>query len=164
MGQPAEANLTPELARDLCQRVGGTAVLEGSIAQIGAQYLLTLKAVNCSNGELLASTEAEASDKSHILDALGKAASEIRNKLGESLSTVQKFDTPLQQATTPSLEALKAFSSGFQIHITAGDAAAIPFYKQAFELDPNFALAYAWMGISFNDMGELSMDVESTRK
>ena len=81
-----------------------------------------------------------------MLDALGKTASEIRNKLGESLSTVQKFDTPLEQATTPSLEALKAFSSGLQIHITAGDAAAIPFYKRAIELDPNFALAYAMVG------------------
>ena len=98
-----------------------------------------------------------------MLDALGKTASEIRNKLGESLSTVQKFDTPLEQATTPSLEALKAFSSGFKIH-TAGDAAAIPFYKHAIELDPNFALAYAWLGVSFNDIGELSKDVESTRK
>ena len=88
------------------------AVLDGSIAQIGTQYLLTLKAVNCASGESLASTEAQASDKNHVLDALGKTASEIRNKLGESLSTVQKFDTPLEQATTPSLEALKAFSSG----------------------------------------------------
>jgi serine/threonine protein kinase/tetratricopeptide (TPR) repeat protein len=164
MGQPADAKLTPAIARELCQRNGSAAVLEGSIAQIGTQYDVILKAVNCSNGESLASTEAQASDKNHVLDALGKTASEIRSKLGESLSTVQKFDTPLQQATTPSLEALKAFSSGFQVHITVGDAAAIPFYKQAIELDPNFALAYAWLGLSFNGMGELSMDVECTRK
>ena len=163
MGQPADTKLTPTIARELCQRTASAAVLDGSIAQIGTQYLLTVKAVNCSSGESLASTEAQASDKNHVLDALGKTASEIRNKLGESLSTVQKFDTPLEQATTPSLEALKAFSSGFQIH-TTGDAAAIPFYKHAIELDPNFALAYAWMGISFNDIGELSKDVESTRK
>jgi tetratricopeptide (TPR) repeat protein len=113
---------------------------------------------------MLASTEAQASDKSHVLDALGKTASDIRNKLGESLSTLQKFDAPLEQATTPSLEALKAFSSGFQIHITAGDAAAVPFYRRAIELDPNFALAYLWLGLSFNDIGELSKDVECTRK
>jgi serine/threonine protein kinase len=163
MGEKPDARLTPEIARELCQRTGSAAVLDGSIAQIGAQYLLTLKALNCVSGESLASTEAQASDKSHVLDALGKTASEIRNKLGESLSTLQKFDTPLEQATTPSLEALKAFSLGFQIH-TTGDAAAIPFYKHAIELDPNFALAYAWMGISFNDIGELSKDVESTRK
>ena len=164
MGQLAEAKLTPAIARELCQRTGSAAVLDGSIAQIGTQYLLTVKAVNCASGESLASTEAQASDKNHVLDALGKAASEIRNKLGESLSTVQKFDTPLEQATTPSLEALKAFSSGFQVHNTVGDAAAVPFYKQAIELDPNFALAYAWLGLAFNTMGELSMDVECTRK
>ncbi len=164
MGQKPDAKLTAEVARELCQRMGSTAVLGGSIAQIGSQYLLTLKAVNCASGESVASSEAQAIDKNHVLDALGKAASEIRNKLGESLSTVQKFDTPLQQATTPSLEALKAFSSGFQVHIALGDVAAIPFYKQAIELDPNFALAYAWLGVSFNDIGELTMDIECTRK
>ena len=164
MGQKPDAKLTPDIARELCQRTGSAAVLDGSITQIGTPYLVTVKAVDCASGKSLASAEAQASDKSHVLDALGKTASEIRNKLGESLSTVQKFDTPLEQATTPSLEALKSFSSGFQIHRTAGDAAAIPFYKQAIELDPNFALAYAWMGIAYNDMGELSMDVESTRK
>ena len=163
MGQKPDAKLTPKIAGELCQRTASAAVLDGSITQVGTPYLLTVKAVNCSSGETLASTEAQASDKSHVLDALGKTASEIRNKLGESLSTVQKFDTPLEQATTPSLEALKAFSSGFQIH-TTGDAAAIPFYKHAIELDPNFALAYAWLGVSFNDIGELSKDVESTRK
>jgi serine/threonine protein kinase/tetratricopeptide (TPR) repeat protein len=164
MGQKPDAKLTPETARELCQRIGSAAVLDGSITQIGTPYLVTVKAVNCASGESLASTEAQASDKSHVLDALGKTASEIRSRLGESLSTVQKFDAPLEQATTPSLEALKAFSSGFQIHTTVGDAAAIPFYKQAIELDPNFALAYAWLGLSFNTMGELSMDVECTRK
>ena len=112
MGQKPDAKLTPEIARELCQRTGSAAVLDGSIAQIGTQYLLTLKAVNCASGESLASTEAQASDKNHVLDALGKTASEIRNKLGESLSTVQKFDTPLEQATTPSLEALQAYSLG----------------------------------------------------
>ncbi len=164
MGQQPDAKLSPEIAGELCQRTGSAAVLDGSIAQIGTPYLLTLKAVNCVNGKTLASTEAQASDKSHVLDVLGKSALQMRNKLGESLSTVRKFDTPLEEATTPSLGALKAFSSGFQVHITAGDAAGIPFYKQAIELDPNFALAYVWMGLSFNDIGELSKDVECTRK
>jgi eukaryotic-like serine/threonine-protein kinase len=164
MGQPADTKLTPTIARELCQRTASAAVLDGSIAQVGTPYLLTLKAVNCASGESLASTEAQASDKNQVLDALGKTAAEIRSKLGESLSTVQKFNTPLEQATTPSIEALKAFSLGFQVHTTAGDAAAIPFYKHAIELDPNFALAYAWLGLSFNSLGELSKDVEFTRK
>jgi eukaryotic-like serine/threonine-protein kinase len=165
MGQPADAKLTPELARNLCQRAGGTAVLDGSIAQIGSQYLLTLKAVNCSNGELLASTETQASDKSHILDALGKAASEIRNKLGESLTTVQKFDTPLQQATTPSLEALQAYSLGWKAEVGEGDsAAAVPLFERATRLDPNFAAAYAQLGYSHSNLGESSLASENARK
>jgi len=164
MGQKPDAKLTPEVARELCQRLGSGAVLDGSIAQIGSQYLLTLKAVNCVSGESLASTEAQASDKNHVLDALGKTASEIRNKLGESLSTVQKLDTPLDQATTPSLEALKAFSSGRKVLLTTGEAASIPFYKRAIELDPNFALAYAWLGVASTSIGEPSIAAGYTRK
>ena len=117
MGQKPDAKLTPEIARELCQRTSSAAVLNGSIAQIGTQYLLTVKAVNCVSGQSMASTEAQASDKNHVLDALGKTASDIRNKLGESLSTVQKFDTPLEQATTPSLEALETFSSGSKVAV-----------------------------------------------
>ena len=164
MDQKSDAKLTPEIAREICQRTGGAAVLNGSIAEIGTQYLLTLKAANCASGESLASTEAQASDKNHVLDALGKTASEIRNKLGESLSTVQKFDTPLEQATTPSVEALKAFSSGRKVQRTEGDAAAIPFFKRAIELDPKFALAYAWLGLVYVDIGEPSIAADYTRK
>jgi serine/threonine protein kinase len=165
MGQKPDAKLTPELARDLCQRSGGTAVLNGSITQIGAQYLLTLKAVNCVSGESLASTEAQASDKSHVLDALGKTASEIRNKLGESLSTVQKFDTPPEQATTPSLEALQAFSLGHKTMVGKGDyAAAVPLFQRAIRLDPNFAMAYARLGTSYSNIGETTLGAENTRK
>jgi len=116
---------------------------DGSIAQIGTPYLLTMKAVNCSTGGTLTSTEAQASDKNHVLDALGRTALEMRNKLGESLGTVQKFDTPLEEATTPSLEALKAFSAGRQAN---SGPIAIPFLKRAVELDANFAVAYAWLG------------------
>jgi len=165
MGQKPDAKLTPEIARELCQRAASAAVLEGSITQIGTPYLLTLKAVNCVSGESLASTEAQASDKNHVLDALGKTASEIRNELGESLTTVQKFDTPLQQATTPSLEALKAFSSGYRVAtISGGSAAAIPFFKQAIELDPNFALAYALLGRVYADIREYGLSAGYTRK
>jgi tetratricopeptide (TPR) repeat protein len=164
MDQKPDAKLTPEIAREICQRTGSAAVLHGSIAQIGAPYLLTLKAINCSNGASLASTEAQASDKSHVLEALGKTASEIRNKLGESLSTVQKFDIPLEQATTPSLEALKAYSSGARVHLTGGGALAIPFYKRAIELDPNFGIAYTKLGLAYNDIGEISVSASYFRR
>jgi len=164
MGQKPDAKLTPEIARELCQRTGSAAALDGTIAQIGTQYLLTLKVVNCISGETLASTEAQASDKNHVLDALGKTASEIRNKLGESLSTVQKFDTPLEEATTPSLEALEAYSAGFKVVGRTGSAAAIPFFKHAIELDPNFALAYALLGRIYGDIKEYSAAAEYTRK
>ena len=161
MGQKPDVKLTPEIAREICQRTGSAAALDGSITQIGTPYLLTLKTVNCSNGETLASTEVQASDKNHVLDALGKTASEMRNKLGESLSTVQKFDTPLEQATTPSLEALKAFSSG---RGAASPPLAIPFLKRAIELDPNFAVAYAWLGVWFTSIGEPSIAADYTSK
>jgi hypothetical protein len=164
MGEKLDVKLTPEIARGLCQRAASAAVLDGAIAQIGTQYLLTLKAVNCVSGETLASTEVQARDKNQVLDALGKTASEIRNKLGESLSTVQKFDTPLQQATTPSLEALKAFSSGYKVATTSGSAAAIPFFKQATELDPNFALAYALLGRVYADLKEYGLAAKYTRR
>jgi serine/threonine protein kinase/tetratricopeptide (TPR) repeat protein len=161
MSQKPDAKLTPEIARELCQRTASAAVLDGSIAQIGTPYLLTVKAVNCSNGETLASTEAQASDKNHVLEALGKTASEMRNKLGESLRTVQKFDTPLEEATTPSLEALKAFSAG---HRATSSPLAISFLKRAVELDPNFAVPYAWLGIRYTSIGEPSTAAAFTRK
>jgi serine/threonine protein kinase/Tfp pilus assembly protein PilF len=164
MSQPVDAKLTPAIAQEICQRTASAAALEGSIAKIGTQYLLTLKAVNCISGESLASTEAEASDENHVLEALGKMSVEIRNKLGESLSTIQKFDTPLEQATTPSLEALKAFTSGIQTISTKGSDEAIPFFKRAIELDPNFALAYSYLGIMENDIGESGLAVDYFRK
>src|SRR5208282_393563 len=164
MNKAPDVKLTPQITREICQRTASAAVLEGSIAQIGTQYLLTLKAVNCATGESLASTEAQASDKNHVLEALGKVCVGLRNKLGESLSTVQKFATPLEQATTPSLEALKAFSSGIQVISTAGSDAAIPFFKHAIELDPTFALAYAYLGIMENDILESNLAVDNFRK
>jgi eukaryotic-like serine/threonine-protein kinase len=164
MGQKPDVKLTPEMARELCQRTESAAVLDGSIAQLGTQYLLTLKAVNCRNGESLASTETQASDKNHVLDALGKSASEIRNKLGESLNTVQKFDTPLEQATTPSLEALQAYSLGRRM--MAGDdyADAPPLLQRAIRLDPNFAMAYARLGTSYSNLGETTIGSENLKK
>jgi eukaryotic-like serine/threonine-protein kinase len=164
MGRPANARLTPAIARELCQREASTAVLDGSIAQIGAHYLLTLKAINCVNGESLASTEAQASDKNHVLEALGKTGSVMRFKLGESLSAVQRFNTPLEQATTPSLDALKALSSGRRVWLSEGEPGDIPFYKRAIELDPNFAIAYAWLGVAYTTLGESTVAAGYTRK
>jgi serine/threonine protein kinase len=164
MEQKPDAKLTPPVALQLCQRTASAAVIDGSIAQIGTQYLLTLKAVNCVNGESLASTEAQASDQNDVLDALGKASLDLRNKLGESLSSVQEYDTPLADATTPSLEALKAYSSAEEVLYASGSAAAIPFYKHAIELDPNFAMAYAKLGRMYGDIGESGLAVDYTRK
>jgi len=164
MGQPADARLTPAVAREVCERSAGAAVLDGSIAQIGSQYLLTLTAVNCASGESVASTEAQASDKNHVLDALGKTASEMRNKLGESLSTVQKFDTPLEEATTPSLEALKAYTAGWKVATTVDSASALPLYQRAIEIDPQFAMAHAMLGRMYGDTGESALAAQSTKR
>jgi serine/threonine protein kinase/predicted Zn-dependent protease len=165
MDQKPDVKLTPEIARELCQRTGSAAVLDGSIAQIGTQYLLTLRAVNCVSGISLASTETQASDKNHVLNALGKTASEIRNKLGESLSTVQRFDTPLEQATTPSLEALQAYSSGRKTREEKADpAAAVLLFQRAIRLDPNFAMAYAALGRSYINLSENKLATENTTK
>jgi eukaryotic-like serine/threonine-protein kinase len=164
MGQPADARLTSEIARELCQRTGSTAVLDGSISQVGTQYLLTLKAANCTNGQSLASTEAQASDKNHVLEALGKVSVEIRNKLGESLSTVKKFDTPVEEATTPSLEALQAFGIAMTLSHRGDLHAGIPFLQRAISLDPNFAMAYALLGNNYFYLGEPELASENVRR
>jgi eukaryotic-like serine/threonine-protein kinase len=164
MGQSPDVKLTAQITREICQRMASAAVLEGSIAQIGTQYLLTLKAVNCGSGESLGSTEAQASDKNHVLDALGKSASEIRNKLGESLATVQKFDTPFEQATTPSLEALQAYSFGQEALKKGDPVAAVPLLQRAISLDGNFAMAYAALAAAYIDMGEVNLPTEPMKK
>ena len=165
MSQPKDSRLTHELAREVCQRTASAAVLDGAIAQVGTQYLLTLKAINCSNGESLGSAEAQAADKNHVLDALGKVASEIRNKLGESLASVQKYAAPAENVTTTSLEALKAYSLGYQAMIVRADwPAAIPLFQRAISLDPNFAMAHARMGTSYSNLYETVRAAESARR
>jgi serine/threonine protein kinase/tetratricopeptide (TPR) repeat protein len=155
MTRPANTKLTPELARDLCQRAGSTAYIAGSITSLGSQYVLGLKAVNCQSGDTLAQEQATAASKEKVLDTLGKAASKLRVELGESLATVQKFDVPLQQATTPSLDALKSLSLGRKASNEKGDAAALPYHQRAIELDPNFALAYTAVGADYSNLGQL---------
>ncbi len=165
MGQPANVRLTPEITREICQRTNSATALDGSIALIGTRYNLILKAVNCTNRDVLASTEAQANDKSHVLDALGMVASEMRAKLGESLSTVQKYNTPLEKATTPSLEALQAYSLGFTKSWVDGDqAAALLFLQRAIQLDPNFAMAYRAASNAYAVMGESTRAAENVRR
>jgi serine/threonine protein kinase/tetratricopeptide (TPR) repeat protein len=164
MGQSPDARLTPEISREICQRTASAAMLTGSIAQIGSRYTIILKAVNCANGESLASAEAEAADKSHVLEALGKAASDMRSKLGESLSTIRKFETPVQQATTSSLEALQVYSHARQM-IGANDfASSIPLLQRALQLDPNFAMARASLATSYANIGEAGLAAENATK
>jgi DNA-binding winged helix-turn-helix (wHTH) protein len=160
MGQPLNARLAPEISREVCQRTNSTAVLDGSIALIGTRYDLILKATNCVDGDLLTSTEAQASDKNRVLDALSTAASEIRTKLGESLRTVQKYNTPLEQATTPSLEALQAYSLGSKADAAGDIAAGLAFFERATQIDPNFAMAY--LGIAGDS--EPGLALENGRK
>ncbi|MGA7623866.1 MAG: protein kinase [Candidatus Acidiferrales bacterium] len=164
MQQQPDARLTPDIAREVCQRAGAVSTLNGSIAQIGNEYTLILKAVNCATGDTLASAEATAADKSHVLDALGKAASEIRGKLGESLSTVKKFDTPTEQASTSSLEALQAFGQGRKFTSANDFASAAPVFQRAIKLDPNFAMAYAALGICYLNIGEPALAAEYSQK
>jgi serine/threonine protein kinase/Flp pilus assembly protein TadD len=165
MDKPSDTRLTPEVAQEVCQRTNSAAVLHGSIAQIGSQYSLVLNAVSCAAAESLASTKAEASDKNHVLDALNDAASSMRSKLGESLSTVQKFDTPVEQATTPSLEALQKYSLARKIQLGQGDnAGAVSFYQRAIALDPNFAMAYAALGACYYNLGETSLAAQNTTR
>jgi serine/threonine protein kinase/tetratricopeptide (TPR) repeat protein len=155
MGRPAGARLTPELARELCQRAGSKAFIAGSIGSLGSEYVLGLKAVNCTNGDTLAQEQTTASSKERVLDALGEAASKLRGELGESLATVQKFDIPLVQETTSSLEALKVYTLGRMAYREKGAAAALPFHQRAIELDPNFAMGYRAVYADYQSMGEV---------
>ena len=164
MGQPAAARLTNDLARQVCQRTQSAAVLNGSIAQIGSTYSLILNAVNCASGETLATAQSQAADKNQVLGALGKVAEDIRGKLGESLASIQKYNTPIAEATTSSLEALKAYSLGMQARGNKGEEAAAPFLKQAVTLDPNFAMAYAVLGQVETNLGERGLGTQYTKK
>jgi len=164
MGRSPDERLTTDLARDLCLRVGSKAMLSGSIASLGTQYILTLNAVNCQSGDSLAQQQAEASSKEQVLAALGSAASKLRGTLGESLASLQKFDVPIEQVTTASLDALKAFALGNAEFDRGREMAALPFYRRAVELDPNFAWVYARMGTIYGNAGESEPAKEYTRK
>ncbi len=164
MGRSADERLTPDLARDVCQREGIKAVLNGTISSIGSEYVVDVNAINCQNGDSLAREQIQAEKKEQVLAAVGKAASNLRGKLGESLASVQKFDAPVEEATTSSLEALKAFSLGEAERDKGAELDAIPFYKHAIELDPNFAVAYARLGQCYANTGQDAVAVENTRQ
>jgi serine/threonine protein kinase/tetratricopeptide (TPR) repeat protein len=163
MGHQPSDRVTQELARELCVRTGSKAIILGSISNLGGQYVIGVDAVGCSSGDTLAKEQEAAETKQDVLKAIGKAAASLRGKLGESLASIQRFDVPVE-ATTASLEALKAFSMGITTGRTKGDAESIPFFKRALELDPNFAVAYASLGNVYGNLGQASLSAENIKK
>ncbi len=164
MGRPVDAPLTPDTAREVCERTGSAAVLEGSIASLGSQYVLGLRAKNCRTGAVLDEEQVQATRKEDVLNALSQIVSTFRARVGESLATVEKHDTPLQEATTPSLEALKAYSEAWKVAFSTGPAAAVPLLQGAIRIDPNFAMAHAFLGRVYGDIWEPVLSAESTSK
>jgi eukaryotic-like serine/threonine-protein kinase len=162
MGQPPQ-RIAPDLAREMCIRTGSKATVLGSISNLGSQYVIGLSAVGCGNGDTLATEQGQAAGKKDVLKTLGRAAKDLRRKLGESLVTVEKFDVPVE-ATTPSLEALQAYSMGGRTRRRKGDAEAIPFFKRAIELDPNFALAYAGLSLAYFNLNQAGLAAENATK
>lgn len=164
MTLPADTKLTPEVARDLCQRVESKAYLAGSIGSLGSEYVLGLKAVNCQSGDILAEELVTAASKEKVLDSLGGAASKLRGELGESLATVQKFNVPLEQATTSSLDALKAYGLALATWDKQGDRASLPLFQKALDLDPNFAMAYGGIATIYHNLGEDDLASQNTTR
>lgn len=165
MGKPTESALSPDIARELCQRVDASAVVDGWIAKLQTQYVLGVRAVNCRTGDHMADLEVTAAGKDQVLKALGDATSQLRSKLGESLSTIQKFDTPIEEATTSSLDALQAYSLGRRTMIEKGESAScIPFFRRAIRLDPDFAIAYAALGNAYSNLDELDQAGDNIKK
>jgi tetratricopeptide (TPR) repeat protein len=164
MGQPKDARLSPEIAQQVCERTGSAATLEGSIVGLGSQYVLGLIARNCSTGNVIDQEQVQAAKREDVLNALSNIASKFRTQAGESLATVQEHSKPLEEATTPSLEALKAYSNGMSVNVSAGNAASVPLFQRAVEIDPQFAMAYANLGLAYSAIGESVLSAESTTK
>jgi serine/threonine protein kinase/tetratricopeptide (TPR) repeat protein len=164
MNQPADARLTPDLAQGVCARTGSTAVLEGSIAALGSQYVLGLRAKHCTTGDILADEQAQAARKEEVLSTLGQIADRFRTRVGESLATIEKHSTPLEEATTPSLEALKAFNTGRNTMLSAGWERRLPHLQRAIAIDPEFAMAHALVGFGYSSMGESALGRQSLVK
>jgi tetratricopeptide (TPR) repeat protein/predicted Ser/Thr protein kinase len=164
MSQPADAPLTSQLAREVCQRTAGAAVLEGSIAALGNQYVLGLRAENCRSGKVLDDELVQAAKKEDVLNALSQMARSFRTRVGESLGTIQQHDVPLEEATTSSLQALQSYSMGWQRNASTGADAGLPFFKRAVEIDPKFAMGYAALGLYYGTTGESDLAAENIRK
>jgi tetratricopeptide (TPR) repeat protein len=160
MGQPKDARLTPELAQQVCERTGSAAVLEGSIASLGSQYILGLRARNCNTGSVLDQEQIQAARREDVPNSLSQIARKFRTRIGESLATVEQHSKPLDEATTPSLEALKAYTTAMRLDSVAG----IPLFRRAIELDSKFAMAYANLGLDYSDIGESVLSTENTQK
>ena len=164
MGRPPDVRMTADIGREICQRNAIKAMLTGSIAQLGSQYLITLEAINASTGDSLAQTQQPAPSKDGVLKALGEAATKLRGELGETLASVKQFDKRLDEATTSSLEALKAYTLGDELHSKLEDIGSIPFYQRAIELDPNFALAHLRLGVVAGNTGQLGSATKEVAK
>jgi len=164
MGQPKEARLTTEIAQQICERTASAAVLEGSIARVGSQYVLGLRAKDCNTGNILDQEQAAAAKREDVLNSLTEMSRKFRTRVGESLATVEKHSTPLAEATTSSLEALKAYSTANKVNLSSGSPAAIPLLRRAVEIDPNFAMAHAYLGLLYSTIGESVLSAESTTK
>jgi serine/threonine protein kinase/Flp pilus assembly protein TadD len=164
MGRSAEERVTGSVAREICERQHVKAMLSGSIATLGSQYVVALDATNCATGDSLAREQVTAATKEAVLPAVGKAASSLRGKLGESLASIQKFDTPVTDATTTSLEALKAYAAADEMRNGGNEAESIPLFQHAVELDPNFAMAHARLAAIYNNLGEEVRSVEEAKK
>ncbi len=165
MRRSADAPLTPELAREVCERNGGTASVEGSVASLGREYVLGLRAKNCATGDVLYDKQVQVRRKEDVLNALTQIARAFRSRAGESLASVRRHDTPLIEATTPSLEALKAYSASIKVGYRGGGcAASVPFGRRAIELDPQFAMAHSHLGRCYSNLGESELAAESATK
>ena len=164
MGRSPDERVTKDVAREICERQGIKAMLTGSIARLGSRYVIGLEAINAHTGDVIAREQAEAGSKEEVLSMLGKATTKLRGKLGESLRSIEKFDAPIEQATTSSLEALKAYSLGVELNRRGRYLEMIPFFKRAVELDPNFAIAYARLSLGYYTSGQRGLAAEAARK
>jgi tetratricopeptide (TPR) repeat protein/predicted Ser/Thr protein kinase len=164
MGKFSGERITRDMGREICMRTGSKALLSGSIAGLGSHYDIAIKALNCRSGDILAATNAEAESREKVLQTLGEEVAALRAKLGESLASIKKFDKPLEEATTSSLEALQAYTEGDRLAREQSDTAAVPFLKRAVELDPNFARAFASLGVRYNNLGQASLAIQSVKK